>query len=391
MILLALAALSLAVWLFLVLVHGGVGREAFWRDGPFAPAVAEADGPPVGVVVPARNEAAAVEAALRSLLAQDYRGRLRIWLVDDGSTDGTGAIARGIGDARLTVIEGAGRPRGWSGKLWAIGQGLREAAPWAERSEGFVLLTDADIVHGRSHVGSLVSHAVAERRDLASEMVALRCASPAERALVPAFVFFFQLLYPFRAASREGSRVAAAAGGVMLVRAAALRRIGGIAAIRGALIDDVALARAIKRDGGRIWLGHARDANSLRPYPAVADVWRMVARTAYVQLGFSPLALAGTLAGLAVVWLVPPAAAVAAHGAARAAGVAALALSLGCYLPTLRRFGLAPAWCLLLPLVALFYMAATVGSALDHHRGRGVRWRNRAYAPDEAAPMSARE
>ena len=393
MILLAAALLSLAIWLFLVLAHGGRSRDAFWRDGPFAAVVAEAGGPPVAVVVPARDEAADVEAALRSLLAQDYRGDVRIWLVDDGSTDGTGAIARAIADPRLAVIAGAPRPPGWSGKLWAVAQGTDAANAWLERgndADGFVLLTDADIVHDPTHLGSLVGHAIADRRDLVSEMVALRCRSAAERLLVPAFVFFFQLLYPFRAASRPDSRVAAAAGGVILVRAATLRRIGGIAAIGGALIDDVALARRVKRSGGRIWLGHARAARSLRPYPGAADVWRMVARTAYVQLRCSPARLAGTVAGLVVVWCVPLLAALAGHGLARLAGLAALALSLGAYLPTLRRFGLSPSWCLLLPFVAMFYLAATVGSALDHHRGRGVRWRNRAYAPGEAAPPSTR-
>ena len=389
MILLVVAFASLAVWLFLVLAHGGVGRDAFWRDGPFAPPVAHAEGPPVAIVVPARDEAADVEAALRSLLAQDYRGPCRIWLVDDGSADGTGAIARAIGDPRLAVIDGAPRPPGWSGKLWAVAQGIDAAAAWTDGAEGFVLLTDADIVHAPSHLGSLVGLALADRRDLASEMVALRCRSAAERLLVPAFVFFFQLLYPFRAVSRPGNRIAAAAGGVILVRREMLARIGGIASIRGALIDDVALARRVKDSGGRIWLGHARGARSLRPYPGAADVWRMVARTAYVQLRFSPLLLAGTVAGLAIVWFAPLVAAVFGHGLARLAGVVALALSLGSYAPTLRRFGLSPLWSLLLPLVALFYLAATVGSALDHHRGRGVRWRNRAYAPDEAAPMSA--
>ncbi len=389
MIVLVLAVVSLGVWLFLVLAHGGFGPDAFWRDGPFAPERVAADGPPVAIVVPARDEAADVEEALRSLLAQDYRGPFRVWLVDDGSRDGTGTIGRRIGDPRLSVIDGAPRPPGWSGKLWAVSQGIDAAGGWTEAADGFVLLTDADIVHAPTHLGSLVDHAVRDRRDLSSEMVALRCQSAAERLLVPAFVFFFQLLYPFRAAARARSRTAAAAGGVILLRRETLRRIGGIGAIRGALIDDVALARRVKRSGGRIWLGHARGAQSLRPYPDAADVWRMVARTAYVQLRFSPVLLAGTVLGLALVWFVPVVATVFGHGVARLAGLAALALSLGSYGPTLRRFGLSPARALLLPFVALFYLAATVGSAFDHHRGRGVRWRNRAYGANEAAPMSA--
>ncbi len=202
-------------------------------------------------------------------------------------------------------------------------------------------------------------------------MVALHCASLAERALVPAFVFFFQLLYPFARVNDPLRATAAAAGGTILVRRRALDRIGGIEAVRGALIDDVALARAVKR-GGRIWLGHTGLARSLRPYPRPVDVWRMVARTAYVQLRFSPFVLAGTVLGLALVWLAPPAATLFGHGAAPALGLLAWGMASASYLPTLRRFGLWPAWAPFLPLVALFYMAATVGSAIDHHRGRGV-------------------
>ena len=376
---------AFSIWVYLFLLRGG-----FWLDGPVVDAVAGAGGPPVAVVVPARDEARDVASALRSLLAQDYRGDHRVWLVDDGSTDGTGAIARAIGDPRLVVLDGAVRPSGWSGKLWAVAQGIEAAERWlGDRQDGFLLLTDADIVHDGAHLGSLVAHATLDRRDLVSEMVALRCASPAERLLVPAFVYFFQLLYPFRRVASPAERVAAAAGGVVLIRRAALHRIGGIASIRGALIDDVALATAVKRNGGAIFLGHASAARSLRPYPGVVDIWRMVARTAYVQLRFSPLRLAGTTLGMAVVWLLPVGLAIFGHGVARACGAATLLIALGSYQPTLRRFGLSPLWALALPAVATFYMAATLGSAVDHHRGRGVVWRNRAYRSDEAAPMSA--
>ena len=214
--------------------------------------------------------------------------------------------------------------------------------------------------------------------DLVSEMVELNCQSLAERALVPAFVFFFQLLYPFQWSNDPRRRTAAAAGGTVLVRRSALDRIGGIAAVRGALIDDVALAAAVKK-GGPIWLGHSRLAKSIRPYPTASDVWRMVARTAYVQLRFSPALLAGTVAGLTLVWLVPPVAALFGSGLARWAGLLAWAGSAASYLPTLRRFHQSPAWALALPLVASFYMAATIGSAVNHHRGRGVVWKRRAY------------
>ena len=367
-----LAALSAAVWVYLLAAHG-----RFWSAGPSLPATPPSVCPGVDVIVPARDEAAGVGDCLRSLLAQDYRGALHIYLVDDGSTDGTGAIARGLADPRLTVIDGAPRPAGWSGKLWAVAQGVdRSTAP-------NLLLCDADIVHDPAHVATLVAQAERHRLDMVSEMVALNCDSWAERALVPAFVFFFQLLYPFAKVNNPASATAAAAGGTVLVRRTALARIGGIAAVRGALIDDVALAAAVKR-GGPIWLGHSQLARSIRPYPNPGDIWRMVARTAYVQLRFSPVLLLGTIAGLTLVWLAPPAAAMFGHGIARWLGLATWAASAASYLPTLRRFRQSPAWALALPLIATFYMAATIGSALDHHRGRGVVWKRRAY--QDAAP-----
>jgi hopene-associated glycosyltransferase HpnB len=364
-----LALLACLAWVVMI---GAWGR--YWQAGPsLAPAMAPLPAPALDVVVPARDEAEGIEAALRSLLAQAYPGALRVILVDDRSADGTGAIARAIGDKRLLVLDGEARPAGWSGKLWAVAQGLRRAeAP-------LVLLTDADIVHEPQHLATLVAKLERDGLDLVSEMVELRCRALAEKLLVPAFVYFFAMLYPFAWVNDPTRAMAAAAGGTVLVRRRALERIGGIAAVRGALIDDVALARAVKR-GGRIWLGHSRLARSVRPYPDAASVWRMVARTAYVQLGRSRLMLLLCLAGMALVWLVPPGAALFGHGAARLLGLAAWAAMAGSYVPTLRRFRLSPLWAPLLPLVAAFYMAATFGSAWDHHRGRGVVWKRRAYA-----------
>ncbi len=376
----ALAALVLLTWAYLLLFHG-----RFWSAGPVLRASAVESYPPpaprfqggekrwpsIDIVIPARDEAGSIEATLRSLLAQDYSGRFHITLVDDGSTDGTGAIARAIGDDRLTVIDGAPRPAGWSGKLWAVQQGVAQG-----RAE-IVLLTDADIVHEPAHLSALVAR-LDTGLDMASEMVELRCTSLAERALVPAFVFFFQLLYPFARVNDPRHRTAAAAGGVVLLRRAALDRIGGIASLGGALIDDVALASRLKPHGP-IWLGHAALARSVRPYPGAADIWRMVARTAYVQLRFSPLLLGGTVLGLMLVWLAPPALALFATGPARWMGALAWLGSALSYLPTLHRFRQSPAWALALPGIAVFYLAATIGSAVDHHRGRGVRWKNRAY------------
>jgi len=360
----ALAAAALLAWAYLLLLHG-----RFWSAGPVLAAQLPASAPPVDIVIPARDEAGSIGAAVRSLRAQDYAGTLRIVVVDDGSSDATGELARAAG---ADVIEGAPRPPGWSGKLWAVAQGVDAT------DATLVLLTDADIVHDAGHVAALVARAERNGLDLVSEMVALRAVSGAERAPVPAFVFFFQLLYPFARVNDARSRVAAAAGGTMLVRRSALVRIGGIASLRGALIDDVTLAQRIKR-GGAIYLGHSALARSLRPYPGAADIWRMVARTAYVQLRFSPLLLIGTVLGLGLIWLLPPGLALFGQGAARAMGAAAWAGSALSYLPTLRRFGQNPGWAVALPAIACFYMAATIGSAIDHHRGRGIVWKNRAY------------
>ena len=390
---LALAVLTLAIWVWLILAHG-----RFWQAGPvLRPISADRDAAPggawpaVSIVIPARDEAEQVAACVGSLLAQDYRGDFRIVLVDDRSSDGTGAIVRGLGAGsnRLTVLDGADRPAGWSGKLWAVQQGVAEALRDTPDESGYVLLCDADIVHDPRHLTTLVEKAERDQLDQVSEMVALNCESAAERALVPAFVFFFQLLYPFARVNRPGARTAAAAGGTVLIRRSALDRIGGIASLRGALIDDVTLATRVKRSGGTIWLGHSMLARSVRPYPGAADVWRMVARTAYVQLRFSPLLLAGTVLGMIVVWIAPVLTLLAGHGPARWVGGAAWLLSTGSFLPTLRRFRLNPAWALLLPLIGLFYTGATIGSAIDHHRGRGVVWKSRAYRDGEKDQTAA--
>jgi hopene-associated glycosyltransferase HpnB len=368
-----LAALALLIWLYLLLEHG-----RFWHSEPeLTPSRPDA-APAVAVVVPARDEAPLIEQSLRSLLAQDYAGPLRVIVVDDGSRDGTGAIARAIGDLNLVVLDGQPRPAGWSGKLWAVAQGLAEAG-----SAEMVLLADADIVHQPRHLATLVAQAERHDLDLVSEMVALACESPAEHALVPAFVYFFQLLYPFAWVNDPLRATAAAAGGTMLLRRRALDRIGGVAAVRGALIDDVALAAAVKR-GGRIWLGHSGLARSVRSYPAMADVWRMISRTAYVQLHFSRWLLAATVLAMGLTFLVPPIAALFGHGLARWLGWIAWGAMAASYQPTLHRYHRSVLWAPCLPAVAAFYLAATIGSALNHHLGRGVAWKGRAYQGADA-------
>jgi len=368
-----IALLALLAWAWLLLLHG-----RFWRSEPELAPARPATAPPVDIVVPARDEAAVIGRSLASLLAQDYPGPFRVLLVDDNSRDGTAAIARALpGGERLAIIPGAPRPAGWAGKPWAMHQGATAAtAP-------YVLFTDADIVHDPRHLATLVAKAEAGRLDMVSEMVRLTCASLAERALVPAFVYFFQLLYPFARVNDPLHATAGAAGGTMLVRREALLRIGGIPAIADRLIDDCALAACLKR-GGPIWLGHSGLADSIRPYPGFADIWRMVSRSAYVQLRHSPLLLAGTIAGLGLLFVAPPAFALLGHGQARAFGLLAWAGMAASFLPTLRRYGRPAAWAPLLPLIALFYMAATLAAALAHHRGRGAVWKGRAYTEGTA-------
>ena len=364
-----LAVLSLLIWCWLLTMHG-----QFWRAGPILPIAIPARAPPVAIVVPARDEAPFIGRTIRSLLAQNYPGPFHVTLVDDRSEDGTGAIVRAIADQRLNVLTGSPRPAGWAGKLWAVQQGVAAAdAP------EYFLLTDADIEHDAQHLASLVAAAERHDLDMVSEMVALSCNSWAEKALIPAFVFYFQLLYPFAWVNNPLCGTAAAAGGTVLIRRRALIRIGGIEAVRGALIDDVALAGAVKA-GGRIFLGHSALARSIRPYPGFSDIWQMIARSAYAQLHFSPILLAGTILGMGLVWLVSPMVVWFGHGLSCFLGLLAWALFAAAYLPTLARFRRSFLWAPLLPAIALFYLAATIGSAVNYHRGRGVVWKGRAYA-----------
>jgi len=371
-----LAGFALAVWVYLYFAHG-----RFWVSGPELPAATPAEHPDVDIIVPARDERETIAPVIESLLLQAYAGRMRLILVDDNSTDGTAAVAAARAEsattagaaAELTILIGTAKPSGWSGKLWAVQQGI------AASDAPLLLLTDADVVHDRRHLAALVAHLTAARVDMVSEMVHLNCSSLAERALVPAFVYFFQMLYPFARVNAPGSRVAAAAGGTMLIRRAALEGAGGIEVIKGALIDDVSLARVIKPHGP-IFLGHSGLATSIRPYPHFRDLWSMISRTAFTQLRYSAWLLLLTVAGLSLMWLVPLVTLTVGNLFERLCGTACLLLAAASFLPTLRRYRRSPAWVLALPAIAIFYMAATVGSALDHWAGRGARWKNRAYA-----------
>jgi hopene-associated glycosyltransferase HpnB len=372
-----LACLALAVWLYLLTARG-----AFWlcteRDDhePDPPRV----WPKVAAVVPARNEAAGIAASIGSLLAQDYHGPWSVILVDDDSSDGTAeAAARAAGaDARLSLVSSRALPSGWTGKLWALKQGI-DAAMAEPQPPDYLLLTDADIVHEHGSVRRLVARAEAGGLALASLMVKLRCESFAERADIPAFIFFFQMLYPFSLVNRAQSRVAAAAGGCMLVRTAALQAIGGIAAIRGALIDDCALARRLKSQGP-IWLALTERVHSIRPYPAFGDIRRMVVRSAYAQLRYSPLLLGAAAGGMVVTYLVPPLAAMLGGGAARYIGLATWILMALSLQPTLHLYRLSPLWGIALPAVAVQYLLFTLESAFQYMRGRGGSWKGRVQA-----------
>jgi hopene-associated glycosyltransferase HpnB len=370
---LSLGVVTLLIWLGLVFAHDGfwLTRERDTRDLSAAPAA----WPPIVAVVPARDEAEVIARSIGSLLAQDYPGDFRVILVDDSSSDGTASIARGLtGGERLDILTGQPLASGWTGKLWAVSQGVAAAG----ETPRYLWLTDADIAHAPDTLTSLVTRAEARGLAMVTLMAKLRCESLAERALIPAFVWFFQLLYPFARVNRpEG--LGAAAGGCMLVRREALAAAGGIAAIRTALIDDCTLGAAIKRQGP-IWLGLTDRSRSIRIYDTVESVAAMISRSAYAQLGYNPLMLIGTIAGLTLVYLAPPALALFGHGWAQAAGLATWALMAIAFQPMLRFYRRSPLWGVALPAIAAFYAGCTLLSAWQHHRGRGGMWKGRAQA-----------
>jgi hopene-associated glycosyltransferase HpnB len=384
------ASAALAIWVYLLL-----GQGRFWRcaqrDDRDETAADPARWPAVVAVVPARNEADVIAQSVASLLRQDYPGAFSVILVDDNSDDGTAAAARGLQAAapgRLEIVAGAPLPPGWTGKLWAVSQGVARAEAAAAPPE-YLLLTDADIGYRGDALRALVRRAESGRLVLASLMAKLRCVSFAERALIPAFIFFFQMLYPFAWVNRRDAKTAAAAGGCMLVRRAALAAAGGVGSIRGALIDDCALAARLKREGP-VWLGLTERVRSLRPYPAFADIRRMVARSAYAQLRFSPWLLGATVAGLSLAYLAAPLLALFGPAPARWAGAAAWALMAVAFMPTVRFYRLSPLWAPCLPAIAAVYLAFTLDSALQHARGRGGLWKGRVQALTPAGPSAAR-
>jgi hopene-associated glycosyltransferase HpnB len=374
-----IGAATAAIWLYLIAFRGG-----FWRIRPeAAPGLGAA--PSVVAVIPARDEAEYVGRAVASLLAQRYPGALHVVVVDDHSSDATATVAAAASEAAgaadlLTLATSKPLPQGWTGKLWAVSQGIEVAHRF---SPDYLLLTDADIEHAATNVSNLVARAEHGSYDLVSLMVRLNCRSLAERLLIPAFVFFFFKLYPPRWVADPAKRIAAAAGGCMLIRRHTLERIGGVEGIRGEIIDDCALARRAK-SVGRIWLGATVDTVSLREYRSWRDIWDMIARCAFAQLGYSALALGGTVLMMCLIYLAPPLLLFCGSTPTRAFGAAAWLAMCVAFVPVLRLYRCPVAVALLLPAIALFYTAATIGSAILFWRGRGGGWKGRFQA--EAAP-----
>jgi hopene-associated glycosyltransferase HpnB len=380
----AIGLMSAGIWAYLIFARG-----RFWtcseRDTgtPPAPAV----WPRVTAIVPARDEADCIAESIGSLLRQDYPGDLSVILVDDNSDDGTAAVAGRTANSenprtRLTIVKGLPLAPGWTGKLWAMKQGMDAALASPPRPD-YLLFTDADIAHAPDSVRWLASHAVEHGTVLTSLMAKLRCETLPERSHVPAFILFFQMLYPFAWVNQPRSLTAAAAGGCMLVDAKALRRAGGIEAIRGSLIDDCAMGSLMKEQGP-IWLGLTNRVRSIRHYAQWEDVRRMVSRSAYAQLHYSPWLLLGTCIGMALTYLAPPLLTLFAGGWAQLLGALAWAAMALAFQPTLRFYRLSPLWGIALPAIGVAYTAYTLLSAVEYMRGRGGQWKGRTQANVQA-------
>ena len=371
--------ISLLIWMWLLLGQGG-----FWRVRGFLTLPRSSDlAANVAVIIPARDEAGVAGRCISSLLNQTYRGPVHIFLVDDGSSDGTAQIARKAAElsgkaSALTVMQGAPLPAGWSGKLWAVQQGVQRAR---ELDPQFFLLTDADIEHAPESISTLAAIAESGGYDLASYMVKLHCGTFAERLLIPAFVFFFFKIYPASWISNPARKTAGAAGGCILIRPQALERAGGIEAVRSEIIDDCALAKAVKQRGGRVWLGATELARSIRPYGSFAGIGQMISRSAFSQLHHSAFMLLLATAGLIATYLLPPVLLFAGHPLPIALGATAWLLMIVAYMPVVRFYRLNPLWTLLLPAVAIFYMGATLHSAIKYWLGRGGEWKGRVQDP----------
>lgn len=377
-----LAGLSLLIWIFLTFFHG-----AFWQLSAFDDDAARHDSlqkwPRVVAIVPARNEAETISLSLESLIAQDYPGELQIVLVNDHSEDATAMLAQRLAEAggaanRLTILQAAPLKAGWTGKLWALEQGFVKAASC---TPDYFWFTDADIVHAPDTARRLVARAESGQLDLVSLMVLLQAKTFPERLLIPPFLYFFLKLYPPKWITDPKSRMAGAAGGCILLRRKALERVGGLSIIRKEVIDDCALAGAVKGNGGTIWMGLTRNSVSLREYARFGQIRDLIARTAFTQLHYSALLLLGTIVGMLVTYLLPVVLAFRAQPVVWRMSLAAWTMMTITYLPTVRFYRLSPLWAPVLPLTAAFYSYATCLSAARYWLGRGGQWKGRAQAP----------
>jgi hopene-associated glycosyltransferase HpnB len=383
MLALSLGIIALGAWIYLVF-----GRAYFWLERSSEEIPHSLHSSVIGIIVPARNEAAVIEKTITALMEQDYSGYFHVFLVDDHSEDGTRSLARNAAQSagkneRLTVIQAPELPGAWTGKLWALENGIRSALDVFPDIEYF-LLTDADILHPPRSLSRLLARMEAGSLNgrpysLVSLLARLHCRSLTERLMLPAFVYFFQMLYPFRRCNNPRDPIAAAAGGVMLIDRHALEQIGGIASIRGALIDDCALAAAVKRQG-RIWIGLSSDIASLRAYTGISEIWRMITRTAFTQLRYSGLLLIATVLAMSVAFLAPPVLLLDKSPEVAGLGAASVLLMAGSFWPTIRFYRLNPLWALTLPLSAVVYMGATLDSARRYWRRKGGEWKGRFQA-----------
>jgi len=378
-----IAAISLLIWLGLFFFNGHFWQ--IWIAGSDRDSVPPPPAwPSVRAIVPARNEAASITQTVSALAAQDYPGKFSIFVVDDHSEDGTGELARKAAaesgaEQKVRVLSAPQLVPGWTGKLWALQSGIEVAQ---SEAADFFWFTDADIVHGPDTLRRLISRAERDHLDLTSLMVLLQAQSFGEKLIIPPFLYFFLMLYPPRRIANAKSRKAGAAGGSMLVRGSALARIGGLAAIRSEVIDDCSLARAVKRTGGRIWMGLTTGSVSLRRYSGFAELRDMIARTAFTQLNYSALQLFGTLIGLPLTFVAPIALALSTNPRVWAPALLAWCLMSASFLPTVVFYRLSPLWSVFLPIAALFYAYATFLSAVRYWLGRGGQWKGRAQAPN---------
>ncbi len=364
------AGSTVLIWLYLVFLRG-----MFWRLREHGLAPRPPVASRVGIVIPARDEAQTIGHTIASLTAQDFAGPVHIFLVDDHSVDATAEIARASAASDLlTFAAAAPLAAGWTGKTWAMAEGVRQAESF---QPDYVLFSDADIVHSPDGIAQLVARAEAGGYDLVSWMVKLRSETFAERALIPAFVFFFFMLYPPAWTESARHKTAGAAGGCILLRWTALARIGGIAAIRGELIDDCALAKAVKSTGGKLWLGVTSKTASIRGYGTFGEIGRMISRTAFWQLRHSVVLLLGTIVGMFVTYMLPVLVLLTGRPTTMALGALAWILMMAAYTPSLRFYRLSPLWAPALPLVAVFYTGATIYSAIRYWTGRGGEWKGR--------------